>query len=448
RYRVRERWLDGDGQPFAPFTHAWVGGNTKLYGAALLRMREDDFEELAHFDGVSPAWPLRYRDYEPYYTQAEQLYHVHGCAGDDPLEPPRSAPYPYPALAHEPRIAALAGALRGQGLTPFALPIGVRLPQDRTPAAAPLVLGPFDGYPDPTEAKADAHVIGVADALRSSNVTLRTNTLVERLVTDPSGHSVCGVSVIQDGVREQLRAQIVVVACGAILSAALLLRSANDAHPRGLANGSDQVGRNLMLHNNGACVALGKLANPARFQKTLALMDYYRRPGEYPLGSIQLMGRSDLPSLRALFPGVDDTTLRANTIDFWLTSEDLPLRHNRVRLTADGVVQLQYTHSNLAAYAQLRANLERALRAAEPQADHVFAGYQLDLSGVSHQCGTLRFGHDPATSVLDTNCKAHELDNLYVVDGSFFCSSAAVNPSLTIMANALRVGDHLAERLR
>lgn len=319
--------------------------------------------------------------------------------------------------------------------------------------SAPVSLGTFDGFPDPTETKADAHVVGVASALAHPNVTLRTGTLVERLMTSPSGREIRGVAVRGEHGPELLHAGLVVLACGAIQSAALLLRSACDTHPRGLANRSDMVGRNLMLHNNGALIVHGRSENRSRFQKTFALTDFYRGAPEtdLPLGSIQLMGKSDRPTLRQLFadslPGVDDDTLRAHTLDFWLTAEDLPHPENRVSLAQDGTIQLAYTKNNTEAYRRLRAQLEQALRRAEPHELHTFAGYELGSAGVSHQCGTLRFGRDPESSVLDPFCRAHELDNLYVVDGSFFCSSGALNPSLTIMANALRVGDHLAERL-
>lgn len=452
RYRAREQWLDGAGQRFDPFTHFWVGGNTKLYGAALFRLREHDFQRVPHFAGESPAWPLTYAEFEPYYARAERLYQVRGSAGSDPCEPRRSTAYEHAAVAHEPRIAELAEALRATGLQPFPIPLGLRLPTEPE-RSAPVSLGAFDGFPDPTETKADAHVVGVKSALAHPNVTLRTETLVERLVTSPSGREVRGVAVHGEAGPELLHAGLVVLACGAIQSAALLLRSACDAHPRGLANRSDQVGRNLMLHNNGALIVHGRTENPSRFQKTFALTDFYRGApdSDLPLGSIQLMGKSDRPTLRQLFaealPGVDAESLSAHTLDFWLTAEDLPRPDNRVSLAPDGTIRLAYTRNNGEAYRRLRAQLVQALQRAEPRETHTFAGYELGISGVSHQCGTLRFGRDPETSVLDPFCRAHELDNLYVTDGSFFCSSGALNPSLTIMANALRVGDHLAERL-
>ncbi len=450
RYRARERWLDRDEQPFDPFTHFCVGGNTKLYGAALFRLRAHDFAATPTFDGLSPAWPLSYLDFEPYYARAEELYAVHGEAGCDPLEPPRSGPYPRPPLAHEPRIAALAERLAGVGLHPFPLPIGLRAPHERE---APLALGPFDGFPDPTESKADAHVVGVKGALRHANVQLRTGALVEELLTSPSGREVTGVRLRSTRGLEQLRADVVVLACGAIQSAALLLRSRPAAHPRGIGNAHDLVGRHYMAHNNGALIMYSTHENDARFQKSFAITDFYRRApdSDHPLGSIQLMGKSDRATLRGLFsvalPGLSERELSAHTVDFWLTAEDLPRFDNRVELTPPGRIKLSYTRTNEEAYRRLRAALVAALERAEPESDQRFAGYELGIEGVSHQCGTLRFGRDPASSVLDPFCRVHALDNLYVCDGSFFCSSGAVNPSLTIMANALRVGDHLAERL-
>jgi choline dehydrogenase-like flavoprotein len=453
RYRAKEEWLDAQDRPFTPFTHYCVGGNTKLYGAALLRLRAHDFEATRTFDGISPAWPLSYAEFEPYYARAEQLYGVHGEAGRDPHEPPRSGPYPHAALAHEPRIAALAARLEQIGLRPFPLPLGLRSTTEAS-GEAPIALGLFDGYPDPNETKADAHVVGVKPALRSPNVALRTGALVERLETSASGREVTGVHVRSAHGVEPLRAHLVVLACGAIQSAALLLRSHGPAHPRGLCNAHDLVGRHYMTHNNGALIMHSRHPNDARFQKTFALMDFYRRApdSDLPLGSVQLMGKSDRATLRALFaeliPDGDGDALSRHTVDFWLTAEDLPRYQSRVTLAPSGQIKLHYTPSNREALRRLRAALMTALARAEPDSAQRFAHYELGIDGVSHQVGTLRFGDDPTASVLDRFCRAHALDNLYVCDGSFFCSSGAVNPSLTIIANALRVGDHLAARLR
>lgn len=454
RYRARETFVDRDERPFRPFTHYCVGGNTKMYGAALFRLRESDFRETQHVDGLSPAWPIDYADLEPYYTRAEQLYSVHGKHGVDPCGPPASAPYPHAPVLHEPRIAALAQRFGAIGLHPFALPLGIRLPQDRDGTRAPVHLGLFDGYPDPTESKADAHVVGVNAALEHPNVSLWTNAYVEHLNTSPSGREVTSLRVRRGVEVMDVRAHLVVAACGAIQSAALCLRSHNDAHPRGLGNARDLVGRHYMCHNNGALIVYSDERNASQFQKTFAITDYYHRGPDvaYPLGSIQLMGRSDPQTLRSCFaaslPEHTAEHLAEHTVDFWLTAEDLPRPHNRVTWTRDGRVRISYEKTNSAAYALLKHTLMHDLARAEPQHEHVFGSYELGVDGTSHQCGTMRFGRDPESSVLDVNCRVHDIDNLYVVDSSFVCSSGAVNPSLTIMANALRVGDHLAERLR
>jgi choline dehydrogenase-like flavoprotein len=447
-YRPQQLWHDAHDQTFRPFTHHCVGGNTKFYGGALLRLREDDFGELQHHGGTSPAWPLQYSDFERYYSEAEWMYHVHGARGTDPYEPAASTEYRHAPLAHEPRIAQLERGLRAEGLRPFPLPLAIR----PSPESSPVKLSLFDGYPDPTESKADSHVIAVAPALAHANVELRTGHFVERLVTNPTGRAVQQVVVRHGEHTETFEADLVIVACGAIESASLLLRSANEQHPHGLANGSDLIGRNYMSHHNGALIAITREPNPSPFQKTLALTDFYRHgPGsDLPLGSVQLMGRStpeDLASLLAdQLPTLSPELAAANSIDFWLTAEDLPIADNRVTLARDGAIKLSYRPTNLAAYDALERTLRAVLtRVLGPEL--VFTGYRLDVSGVSHQCGTLRFGADPRSSVLNLDCRTHEVDNLYVVDASFFPSCGAVNPSLTIMANALRVGDRLIERL-
>jgi choline dehydrogenase-like flavoprotein len=447
-YRPQQLWRDAQDQAFRPFTHHCVGGNTKFFGGALLRLREDDFGEVQHYGGTSPAWPLAYADLERYYGEAEWLYHVHGARGSDPYEPTATTEYRHAPIAHEPRIAQLERGLRAQGLRPFPLPLAIRPSTN----SSPVKLSLFDGYPDPTESKADSHVIAVAPALAYANVELRTGHVVTHLVTSNSGRAVQQVVARHGEDLVTFEADLVVVACGAIESAALLLRSASTQHPNGLANGSDQVGRNYMSHHNGALIAITREPNPSPFQKTLALTDFYRRgPGsELPLGSVQLMGRStpeDLVSLLAgHLPTLSAEQAAANSVDFWLTAEDLPIAENRVTLTRDREIKLSYRATNLAAYDAL----ERALRGVLERVlgpELVFTSYRLDVSGVSHQCGTLRFGVDPRSSVLNLDCRSHEIENLYVVDASFFPSCGAVNPSLTIMANALRVGDHLVERM-
>lgn len=457
RYRAQEEWYDKDDKPFKPFIHYNVGGNSKMYGAALFRFRESDFREVKHYGGVSPAWPFGYETLEPYYTEAEKLYSVHGKRGIDPTEPPASADYPLPALSYEPLIVDLDKKLHQLGLKPFPLPMGVKLPQDFTPTEAPVILENFDGFPDPTDSKADGQVMCLRPALANKNVTLLTHAYVEKLDTDHSGRRVNRVIALINGERVVFTAEFIIVACGAVNSAALFLRSANEKHPNGLANSSGQVGRNLMLHHNGCLVAFTKKNNDSVFQKSLGIADFYHGSddSEFPLGEIQLMGRNDPDTILWLaqnyFPGKSYEELKTMTIDFWLTAEDLPSPGNRVSLRKDGSIRVDYTKTNYTAYEKLKEKLKQVFaRLGEIDPDYKdtqWNGYDLDVSGMSHQNGTLRFGVDPTQSVLDINCKTHDLDNLYVVDASFFPSCGAFNPALTIAANALRVGDHLIDEV-
>ena len=465
KYQTKEIWRDQEGRPLHPHTNYWVGGNTKFYGAALFRLRKEDFGELRHHGGVSPAWPIGYDELEPYYTEAERLYQVHGQRGADPTEPPASAPYPHPAVSHEPRIQQLAEDFAGHGLKPFPVPLGIMLNEADRRRSKCIRCATCDGFPCLVQAKSDAQVCAVDPALEHSNVTLLTDAYVARLETSGSGREVTAVHVRRDGADEVYSADIVVVSCGAINSAALLLRSANDKHPGGLANGSDVVGRHYMGHVNSVLMALSKCPNPTVFQKTLAVNDFYlgSKDWPYPMGHISFVGKLDGVTLSAgapsIAPGWTLDLMGRHSLDFWLTSEDLPSPENRVTLDRDGNIVLSYTPNNGEGHKRLIATLERLMQSQRACPIHgrechqglfsrnLFIGQRIPLAGVAHQNGTIRFGHDPKTSVLDPNCKAHDLDNLYVVDGSFFPSSAAVNPALTIMANALRVGDHLMKRL-
>ena len=453
RYRPNEEWYDQDDKPFKPFIHYNVGGNSKMYGAALFRFRESDFKEVKHYGGDSPAWPFGYDVLENYYEQAERIYSVHGKRGIDPSEPWANSGYPLPPLAYEPIIADLNKKLQQLGLKPFPLPMGVRLPQDYTQTEAPVMLENFDGFPDLTDSKADGQVMALRPALMNKNVTLLTHAYVEKLVTDAEGKRVTKVIVDIKGEKIIFSSDLVFVACGAVNSAALFLRSANVMHPNGLANRSDQVGRNLMLHHNGCLVAFTKKKNDSVFQKSLGLADFYHNAddSEFPLGEIQLMGRNDPDTIlwlaEKLYPGKTYAELKEMTIDFWLTAEDLPYAGNRITLRNDGSIKVFYTRTNYVAYEKLKIKLKEIfakLGKIDPDyKDTKWNGYDLDISGMSHQNGTLRFGTDPTSSVLDLNCKAHDLENLYVVDASFFPSCGAFNPALTIAANALRVGDHI-----
>jgi choline dehydrogenase-like flavoprotein len=466
KYQTKEVWHDKDGRELHPHTNYNVGGNTKFYGAALFRLRKEDFGELRHHGGVSPAWPIRYDELEPYYSQAEKLYHVHGQRGEDPTEPPARDPYPHPPVGHEPRIQHLHDDLTRLGLRPFHTPLGVMLDEKRPEASACIRCDTCDGFPCLVNAKADAQTCGVEHALKLPNVTLLTHALVERVTTSPSGRAATGVVATVNGARTEFAADVVVLSCGAINSAALLLRSATDRHPHGLANSSGVVGRHYMGHTNSVQMALSKCPNPTVFQKTLSVNDFYLGDAEfsYPMGHISFVGKLDAQTLRAgaprLAPHWTLDLMARHSLDFWLTSEDLPDPDNRVTVDSKGGIVLSYTPNNQEGHARLTAKLRQLLKATTKCAVHghecheglfarsLWVGQKIPLAGVAHQVGTVRFGTDPRASALDVNCRVHDLDNLYVVDGSFFPSSGAVNPALTIMANALRVGDRLLERLR
>src|ERR671919_299604 len=457
RYLSGETWYDKHGTPFEPHAQYFVGGNTKFYGAILFRLRERDCDQFIHHGGVSPAWPLSYADLEPYYTEAERLYLVHGQAGEDPTEPWRSTDFAHPPVSHEPRIQQLHEDFERTGHHPFHLPVGVDMNEEDPEQGKCVRCAKFDGFPCLTDGKADAHICAVRPALEHPNVTLLRHARVDRLVTDGSGASVTDVVVDRKGARETYSADIVVSSCGAINSAALLLRSANDRHPNGLANSSDQVGRNYMAHINSGVIAISQTPNDTKFQKTLGVNDYYwgAPDSELPLGHIQMLGKSDRNILRAgapwFAPGLALDYMSKHAIDFWLTTEDLPYPDNRITVDRHGTINLSKTFHNEKPHRMLTAKLKGLLGDLGCSERSIPRFSVLDqripLAGIAHQCGTVRFGDDPSTSVLDVNCKAHDVDNLYVVDTSFFPSSSAVNPALTAMANALRVGDHLLERL-
>ena len=465
KYQTREVWHDRNGRELHPHTNYCVGGNTKFYGAALFRLRREDFGELHHHGGRSPAWPIDYEDIAPWYAEAEKMYHVHGLRGEDPTEPPSDDPYPHPPVSHEPRIEQLAEDFTRLGLRPFHTPLGIMLDEKHRTRSRCIRCDTCDGFPCLVQAKSDAQICAIQPALRHPEVYLLTNACVRKLETSSSGREITRVVVVHNDRTVYCKASIVVVACGAINSAALLLRSANDKHPRGLANGSDVVGRHYMGHVNSVLMAVSKCPNPTVFQKTLSINDFYFGSPEwqFPMGHISFVGKLDAQTLRAGAPAIAPNwtldLMAKHSLDFWLTSEDLPDPHNRVTLDANGSIVLHYQPNNEEAHRRLIAKLKELLKQQTKCGVHghecheglfarnLFAGQRIPLAGVAHQVGTIRFGKDPQTSALDVNCRAHDIDNLYVVDGSFFVSSGAVNPALTIMANALRVGDHLLNRL-
>jgi choline dehydrogenase-like flavoprotein len=465
KYNTTETWRDAKGGELHPHTSYCVGGNTKFYGAALFRLRREDFGELRHHGGLSPAWPIAYDDLEPYYTEAEHLYEVRGERGADPTEPPASAPYRFPAIGHEPRIQQLHDDWAALGLSPFHVPLGVRLDEANRRTSACVRCATCDGHPCLVNAKSDAQVLGVDPALEHPNVSLLVNALVKRLETSASGREVTSVVVERAGATERYSADFVVVAAGAINSAALLLRSASARHPQGLANASGVVGRHYMGHVNSVLMSISRCPNPTVFQKTLALNDFYFGAPDwpFPMGHISFVGKLDAVTLSAgapaIAPGFTLELMATHSLDFWLTSEDLPDPGNRVTLDRDGNIVLAYTPNNEEGHRRLAAKLKSLMAQQRACPIHgrdchvglfgrsVHVGQRIPLAGVAHQNGTIRFGRDPRTSALDADCRAHDVDNLYVADASIFPSSGAVNPALTVMANALRVGDHLLQRM-
>ena len=446
RYRSTETWLDGLGRPFVPYTHYNVGGNTKFWGSVLYRLRREDFGELAHRDGVSPAWPIDYETLAPYYDRAERWYQVHGAIGDDPTEPPRG-PYAYEAIPHAPGMAAIVEQLRALGLHPSPLPLGLINP--RAPGGCQLC-ATCNSFPCRLDAKSDADICGLRDALTHPTVTLWTGARAERLVTGRDGTRVEAVEIDRRGEPVRVEAPLFVVSCGAVNSAALLLRSASVPHPRGLANSSGLVGRRYMAHLATMMQGFHPWRrNQTVFQKTVAVNDFYLPgPGRpYPLGQIQSQGRTHGVMAKVvgdtLVPGIPLWAYDwwvGRGVDWLAMSEDLPDPDNRVTIEGDGRIRLAYRPNNVAAHRQLVGEATRMLKRL---GFWKVMTHSHQSRNTTHQCGTVVFGRDPATSVLDPFCRAHDVANLFVVDASFFPSSAAVNPGLTIAAQALRVADHI-----
>jgi choline dehydrogenase-like flavoprotein len=512
RYHTKETWQDKDGKPLHPQQAYFVGGQTKVYGAAMFRMRAEDFGVIQHKGGISPAWPITYADMEPFYTRAEDLFQVHGDLGDapsvpggygssfDPTEPFHSAnKYPYPAFTNEPRMQTIEDDVRKLGIHTFPMPLGLKRNEANPLASKCVRCDTCDGYPCLVHAKSDADINCIRQIMHWPNVTLMTNSRVTRLLTNSTGTAVTAVEVVHSGAEKGTAtygAGFFALCAGAINSAVILLASANDKHPHGLANRSDQVGRNFMYHQADALLAIGPERNEDSYTKTWGTNDFYFRDSDpaypFPLGQVQPVGSFHFEMMKGdappLTPGFVLETMRHHAVPWWLTTEDLPDPNNRVTLhnttplsvessqpgvagahpsgdtghtnesetvteAAPGRIQLSYTPNNVESFNRLKERwvdvLKRAGHATTSVPLHAYFKKRIPLEGVGHQNGTCRMGTDTATSVLDPHCKAHDLDNLYVVDASCFVSASAVNPSLTIIANAIRVADHLlAERLK
>ena len=444
RYRTTEQWLDEGGEPFVPYAHYNVGGNSKFWGSVLYRLRRQDFESVSHVDGESPAWPIDYDTLAPYYDRAERLYQVHGLQGADPTDPPRG-PFPYPPIPHAKAMAGIVEQLRAFGLHPAPLPLGLIRPGE--PGGCQLC-NTCNSFPCQVDAKSDADVCCVRPSAAKASVTLWTRALARRVLTNAAGTRAEAVEVERDGQLRRVEAPLIIVSCGAVNSAALLLRSATDRHPDGLANSSGLVGRRYMAHLATMMQGFHPFRpNDTVFQKTVAINDYYFKGPDtpYPLGQIQSQGRTHGVMAQTVAPRVPlwayDAWV-ARGVDWLAMTEDLPQAENRVTLATDGRIQLRYRPNNVRAHERLVREMKRILKRLGFWA---VMTHSHQARNTTHQCGTLVFGTDPRTSVLDPFCRTHDVENLFVVDASFFPSSAAVNPALTIIAQALRVADKIGE---
>ncbi len=440
-FRPDEQWFTPQGEGFNPGNYYYVGGNSRFYGAVLIRFRAEDFGEMHHLGGTSPAWPISYADFEPWYQAAETLYEVRGTLGEDPSEPHHSGTYPFAAVADEPSIARIRAQLAAAGVSPSSLPLGVDA--ERWLAGGQT---PWDAFPDPAGSKKDAASVGLATALQFSNVELIKCAHVTQLVMGDE-NQITGVDYIKDGKTCRLEPDLTVLSAGAVNSAAILLNSANEAFPTGLANRSDMVGRNFMNHNCSALLAIHPFRrNRAVYQKTIQFNDFYLGggPEDAPLGNVQLLGKINGPILASQtgLPGPFAAWMAGHSVDWYAMSEDLPDRDSRVTVK-NGAIVLDWKRSNWKTHEALVAKTRAVLkRAGSP----IVLARAFDRKTPSHQCGTTCFGDDARSSVLDVHCRTHDHRNLFVVDAGFLPNSAAVNPALTIAAQALRVGEHIKQK--
>ena len=444
RYRTTERWLNKHGEEFSPYIHYCVGGNTKFWGSVLYRLRKEDFNAVEHLDGVSPAWPIDYETLAPYYQRAEKLYQVHGKHGVDPTESPRE-PYPYAPIPHSPEIAEIVEHLHGQGLHPSPLPLGLLRPGEPNGC---ILCNTCNSFPCQQHTKSEAEVCCLNPIINRANVTLWTQACAKRLLTDPTGRKIEAVEVERNGKNLRVEAPLIVVSCGAVNSAALLLQSANDKHPYGLGNSSGLVGKRYMSHLATMMQGFHPFRrNHTVFQKTVAINDFYFRGPKtsYPLGQIQSQGRTHGVMAQTVVPWIPRWAYNAwvaRGVDWLAMTEDLPRQENCVTVESDGRIRLHYDPNNLVAHKKLVTMMKQILRKLGFWA---VITHSHEARNTTHQCGTLCFGLDSQTSVLDSYCRSHDIENLFVVDASFFPSAAAVNPGLTIAAQALRVADHIIE---
>ncbi|QRM56415.1 GMC family oxidoreductase [Sinorhizobium sp. BG8] len=443
-YRSSEEWLGTDGESFLPGNYYYVGGNSKFYGAVMYRYRAQDFLPRPHMDGASPGWPLSYEELAPWYDAAETVFQVRGSTQQDATEPFHAKPYDFPPVPDEPAIASVRKKLEKVGIHPSSLPLAVDID-----AWLKRAKTGWDAFPGTDAGKIDAEAGPLAQALKNPNVTVITGASVSRLETDESGRRVTAAVYVKDGVEHRISADLFAVAAGAVQSAALMLRSANKAHPTGLGNSSDQLGRNFMNHNTTAMLTINPFSpNTSVYQKTIAFNDFYNEDNEFgfPLGNVQLLGHITGNILKANFPVPAPawfTRLLARYAYGWfLTSEDLPSPESRVMVRDDHIV-MHWVRTNMRAHEALISKTRAVMRKA---GFPIVLTHTFGRKTTSHQCGTARLGNDPRTSVVNLDCRSHDVENLYVTDASVLPTSAAVNPALTISALAIKAGASISRQ--
>ena len=440
-----EKWMGSDGTPFVAGNYYAVGGNSKFYGAVMYRYRETDFLPRAHLQGSSPGWPMRYADLEPWYGKAETLFRVRGTTKEDPSEPVHSTGYTYPPVPDEPVMRKVRDRLKRAGAHPSSLPLAIDIEQWLAEGKTG-----WDAFPNTGRGKIDAESGPLTDALAHQNVRLMTGAEVLRLETDAIGEQVLAAIVRVNGHEQRLTARAFAVAAGAIQTAALLLRSANATHPTGLANGSDQLGRNFMNHNSSAMLTIDpRLRNTSIYQKTLSFNDFYDVDPVtgYPLGNVQGLGRITAPILQAnmkILPMPLARLVAAYAFGWFLQSEDIPNPESRV-MVKDGQIVMHWQRSNMAAHEALIARTKSVMkRAGFP----IVLVHTFGRKTTSHQCGTARLGRDIAQSVVNTDLRAHQIKNMWITDASVLPTSAAVNPALTVAALVLRSAGSVKDFLK
>ena len=447
RYRTTETWYDGTGNAFRPGQFYYVGGHTKVYGTAMFRFRERDFDGVEHAEGTTVPWPIRYAELEPWYAQAERVFGVHGKAGDDPTEPARSGPFPHPPIPHEPVIGEIFERMQARGLHPSHMPAAI----DFHPGGTCIRCGTCDAFPCKIGAKGDAETRLIDPALKHANVQLQTGSLVTRLLTDERGKRIVAVEVERGGERLTISARLFVLSAGAINSAAVLLRSADSKNPNGVANSSGMVGRYYMNHNCTAILAVTpwRVNRDALSQDPHAQRLLLRRQRQRTAAGQSATARQDrgadvarrIAQRSEVVARLARATQRRLVRDVRGPGASRQQRRRCARTAPSSSTGSAATCARTGAGSRWRRSCSRtsASRSCCPNRS---APTRPRTSAARRASAPI-----PPTSVLDPYCRAWDHENLYVVDASFFPSSAALNPALTVAAQALRVGAHLKSRL-